>query len=252
MTGPRGRQLGVAVGIALGLGLGVGCLVAPNPDFMGETEGASGADGEGCPAGTLDCDDEPGCETPSDDPQTCGSCTRVCELPGYAPTCANGRCWISVELDIVDDAHLDAEQPEQNFGAATTLRIDATHQVLLGLPNLSGLPGPGEIQSIGLRLTVITAGAEIELHRVESPWAEDSVTKANAPMIDGAVLARWTPTPGINTIELLGLLGAWQNGSPQHSLGLVPSSEAGPDPAATVLFSSEGARPPVIVVTLAW
>jgi hypothetical protein len=248
----------VCVWIALGvcLGLGGACLVAPNPDFMdpGETDGISGADGvsgsgngDGCPAGTPDCDEQPDC----DDPPTCGGCTPTCELPGYAPTCVDGRCVLSIELPIVDDAHLDAEQPQQNFGDSATLILDATHDVLIGLPNLGDLPGPGEIESITLQLTVITAGAAIELHRVEGPWTEDTVTQANAPAIDGAVLATWTPTPGANTIELLGLFGAWRLGSPEHSLGLVPSATS-PDPATTVLVSSEGLSPPVIVVTLSW
>lgn len=260
LAGALAGALGSAVG-------SFGCVVGPNPAFLGDESETfasdttpatddGGSDAESgpptCPSGTLDCDGVPGCEASADDPSTCGSCSNACELAGQPLACADGRCIGSVELDIVDDAELDASAPDQNFGAEASLHVDLERRVLIGLPGLDQLPSSAEIESLVLHLHANPAGGVVDLYRVEAPWDEASVTEADAPAIDGAPLLTWAPKVGDNGLELVDLLGAWQQGAPKHSLALVVGADAGPNPDPTELDSSEGPIPPTLVMTLAW
>jgi hypothetical protein len=238
------------VGLALMLAANA-CLIGPNPDFIeADADSTTTADAE-CPVDLLDCDATPGCESHIDDELTCGSCDNACILGGELTACVLGQCIGSATLLIDADADVDASLPDQNFGESPVLRIDATHHAYLRLPDLAELPDDATIDwidSITLHLDCVAEGASIEFYRVEQAWDELELTDSNAPPMAGSAVVSVTPVIGENSIELVDLLGAWQNGSASRSLGIRRGSAEG-----TVEFvSSEGGATPYLVVTGGW
>jgi hypothetical protein len=239
------------------------CLIVENPAFIDSAEGgeseaealdaSAGTDtgSPGCDPGWLDCDDEPGCESDASDPATCGSCDKACEVEDQMLACVEGVCTGMLTLSIPADTYVDSDQPDQNFGVDASLRLDATRDVYLRLPDLDMIPQGAVFGSITLELDCTQAGGSVFVHQVGSPWDEFSLTQSNAPALDGAPLTGFEPSIGATSVELLDLIGEWQLGSPKRSLGLRanPTNQGG---STIELSSREGPAPPSLVVDFSW
>lgn len=239
--------LGLSLAIML---TGVACLVAPNPDFI-DSDGTDETGSGECPVGTLDCDDQPGCETDATDPATCGSCEKRCELAGEMLECVAGQCAGSIVFVDLPDAYVDHGQPDQNFGAEPLLLIDGARESYIELPNIGALPSGATVESVALHLTCTVPGASLDVYRVETPWDESAITGSNAPGNNNTRLLTVASTLGGNVIELVGLLPSWRTGNPKRSLELRVESN-GSEPAPVEFSSREGASPPSLVLTLRW
>jgi hypothetical protein len=245
--------------IVLGLA-STACLIEPNPDFIDPTADETGTgnaddtddtDDTGpsvCPVGTLDCDDEPGCESDADDPSSCGSCSKICEFDGEQLECVAGECTGTVVFTELADVHVDSDQPSQNFGFAPSLIVDKSRTSYIALPDISELPSTTTLAHVGLHVTCIEPGSTVEMQRVESEWDEQQLTQSSAPS-GSEVIGNVDFTLGENVIELTGMLPSWRSGTPKRSLEL---SSIGPDPVLVELSSREGASPPYLVLTLSW
>jgi hypothetical protein len=238
------------VGIALA---STACLVEPNPDFIDPTAGdGTGDTGSSmCPAGTLDCDGEPGCEADASDPYSCGSCDHVCELAGELLECVAGQCTGTVMFTDFPDAYVDRNLPDQNFGSEPSLLIDAARDSYLELPDIT-VPSNAQFESVALHLSCSQPGALIDVYRIETGVDEPLVTEATAPTLNNELIASVTPVVGDNVVELVGLLPSWRSGNPKRSLGLRSDPDAGPDPTLVEFSSREGSSPPYLMVTLRW
>jgi hypothetical protein len=255
MTG-RPWPVAVAVAVALALaGPSSACIIEPNPDFMGaEAETGTGAEAGSdreCLPGTLDCDAFPGCEARSDDPLSCGSCTKRCEFDGELLECVAGRCEGTVILTNLADAYVDRDAPQQNFGAEPVLRVDSRREAYIKLPDLAGLPSAA-YEDISLSLPCSSAGGAVQLLRLEASWDEGTISWDTAPGVVGSTLASFEPKLGANVIDLNSLLPGWREGSPKHSLALRSQVEVSATQAGVVFVSRESGAGPVLTMTLSW
>lgn len=231
------------------------CLVAPNPEFIDplvDDDETDTGDIEQCPAGLANCDGEPGCEASLDDPATCGSCVKRCELGGQMLECVEGLCVGELSFTDLPDVHVDGEQPDQNFGFAPALLVDAERTAYIELPNLGPLPTGATVHSLALHLTCTDSGTSLDVYRVENPWDESAMTHNNAPGLGSSRILTFSPQLGDNALELVGLLPSWRIGNPKRSLGFGPTSSAGPSPDSVDFSSREGSAPPYLVLDISW
>ncbi|MFO7565541.1 MAG: DNRLRE domain-containing protein [Enhygromyxa sp.] len=256
----RGSHGCVALIAALSSGA---CLIAPNPQFIDANAGESEDTGDsqnsggsedplGCEDGFADCDGEPGCEASLDDPETCGSCSKSCEIAGQLLECDAGQCVGELLFVDLPDAHVDRQQPDQNFGLEPILAVDGDRDAYLELPNLGLMPLGVTIHSAALHLSCTDPGSALDVYRIENSWDEQAMTSDNAPGLGNARLLTFSPRVGENVLELVGLLPSWQVGMPNRSLGLTPASNAGPSPDPVEFSSREGGSPPYLVLSVSW
>lgn len=244
----RSRRLILAVALT-----NSACLLEQNPDFIGPLAESTETGDAGCPEGLADCDGEPGCEADLSEPSTCGSCSKRCEIGGQMLACVEDECTGEVWFSDLPDAMVDRQQPAENFGSEPILIVDGERDAYIELPSLGPLPSGATIHSIALHLTCTRPGAALDVHRVETPWDEISITGNNAPGLSGSSrILTFTPTIGDNSIELVGLLQSWRIGNPRRSLALRPSTNAGSDPEPGDFASREGDSPPRLSLSLSW
>lgn len=228
------------------------CLIEPNPDFVESDTGTddTGDDGE-CPEGTLDCDDQPGCESERSDPLTCGSCDKRCVVNGEAFACVDGECSGTITFTELADSYVDHDLPAQVFGGELELRVGDRRDAYIGLPSLDDIPSGATIEAVELRLSCSQAGGAVEVYRVSAPWDESSLAGNNAPIIIGDPLASFDAQLGENVIDVFGQLMGWRKGDPMHSLAL--RSKLIPPIQAGVTFASrESGEGPILVVKFRW
>jgi hypothetical protein len=244
------RSGGAIVGVML---TSTACLVEPNPEFMasaGET-GAMETSPTDCPAGTLDCDGEPGCEADADDPLNCGSCDNVCEFGGEMLSCVAEQCTGTVVFTDLPDAYVDSAAPDQNFGSSPLLLVNTTQTSYIELPDIDAIPSTATIETLALHLTCIPeSGASVDVFRIETSWDEQQLTGDNAPSFDQSLISSLDLVIGQNVIDLVGLLPSWRMGNPKRSLAFGPDPNAGP--AAVECSSREGTAPPFLLLTMSW
>ena len=232
------------------------CLIEPNPKFVetASANGDTGLDGTGseCPAGTLDCDDQPGCESDSTDPLTCGSCEKRCVVKGEQLTCEAGECSGTLTFTDLADSYVDHDLPDQVFGGESELRIDSRRDAYVALPSLLEIPSTATYESIELLMSCSQAGGAIEVYRVSSPWQESDLAGSNAPSISGEALVSFNPELGENAIDLFDKVPGWRAGEPKHSLALLSNSMPGPRQPGVTFASRESGEGPRLVLTIRW
>ena len=93
----------------------------------------------------------------------------------------------AIDLPAVADATVRTAQPASNFGALPQLQVDSDTRALIRFDLTPLPPGatPASIAQATLRLYVnrVTSPGGIVFSRVESPWAESSITAANMPQL---------------------------------------------------------------------
>lgn len=154
-----------------------------------------------------------------------------------------------VTVSATDDAHVDAAQANTNFGASTELVIaPLTRDAFLKF-DTSGISGTLQQAKLSLLTPPVGTNAPgTEVRTVsDNSWSEGSITFANAPTIDGAliddlpVLSRGTATSFDVTSEVL---ASW--GGP-ISFALSSSNAS---PSAKVFLSKEGEGAARLVLTM--
>lgn len=189
---------------------------------------AGSTDPNGCSPGTADCDGDGICEAQLNSAATCGSCDRSCELPTGTLSCSGGSCAGVVVLTDIDDASIDDDADDQNFGAEPTLLVvdDADiSTVLLKLNSLPVLPPNVTVLQATLSLTCFDAGSGVEVSTVSGTWSQADVTWLTSPSI-GRALTSLDPVEGVNTIELTSLAQTWVDASaPDDGIALHTSGE---------------------------
>ncbi|PRP91230.1 putative PPE family protein PPE42 [Enhygromyxa salina] len=220
----------------------------------GDTGDGDTGDGD-CPVGTLDCDDEPGCESDALDPGTCGACDKSCAFMGEEFACAEGLCFGTVELTGLEDAEIDSSTPDDLYGLDNQLYVrggGSPEHSYIKLPGLDQLPPGAVLDEASLYLSCQVSEAPTTLHRVEGEWSQDTITWSNAPGVDPEPLADFSPVVGDNMLDLLGLLPAWER-APNYGLALVSVIDAdGPENSRVKLASSESDAGPRLTLTLSW
>ena len=147
--------------------LGCSVLVEINPEFNDERgsegDGAEGTGGEGhseCPEGMLDCDEFPGCESSAEAVETCGSCSHSCVVEGQVLSCEAGTCVGTLEFPATGDVTIDESQPDTNLEGEVDLWVRSMPRsdVLVGLPDLTGIPLEASVESASLEIAVTNPG----------------------------------------------------------------------------------------------
>ncbi len=164
----------------------------------------------------------------------------------YAPPDASAL----ERLDAVADAEVDPAQPESNFGAAPTLRLDGGRRVFVRF-DLSQLQVPVLRAKLSL---LVAADAGVSPGRVymlgSVAWEELEITWSSAPPLPPAPVAETTSwsrgsAPGIDvTAAVVAALAAGQSAI---TFALDTPAPAGP-PAP--LYARESGEPPRLVLTL--
>ena len=153
-------------------------------------------------------------------------------------------------LDAVADAEVDPAQPETNFGAAPTLRLDGGRRVYVRF-DLSAVASPLLRAKLSL---LVDAQAAVPPSRVYAlgavAWEELEITWSTAPPLPPAPVAE-TPSwsrgsaPGIDvTAAVAAALAA---GAGAVTFALDTPAPAGP---AAPLSARESGEPPRLVLTL--
>ncbi len=145
-----------------------------------------------------------------------------------------------------DDASIEAASPDSNFGATSTLEVDANSlQNFLIKFSVTGI-GSGTVVSAKLRLfNVNPSGVGGSFYRVaDTTWTETTVTWNNAPSADATALASLgaVSTGTWYEVDVTALI----TGDGIFSLRGTSTSSDGAD-----YSSKEGANVPQLVITLA-
>ncbi|MDZ7343633.1 MAG: DNRLRE domain-containing protein, partial [candidate division KSB1 bacterium] len=152
----------------------------------------------------------------------------------------------------VHDAYVRSVSPTNNYGAASTLRIEGGSEPMNGFLKfaVAGLDGP--VQRAKLRLSVVNAsndGGSVYVvsnnqRSSTTPWAETDLNWNNAPLISGAPLSTAGPVSLDSLIELD--VTPAINGEGTYSFGMTSNS------SDRVYYSSkEGTIPPQLVIETA-
>ena len=80
-------------------------------------------------------------------------------------------------------------------------------------------------------------------------WDEQTLTWTTAPAVDAEVAFNFDAPLGEAALDLLPLIPAWREGTPNHGIALLPTGGATDGVAYT---SSETNTPPRVVLTLSW
>lgn len=154
-----------------------------------------------------------------------------------------------VSVDAVADAHVDASQPTTNFGDEDQLVVSPLSQDAFLKFDLSGISGV--VQQAKLSLITPANGTNqpgVDLRGVsDSSWGESTITFANAPTIDGALvddlpmLSRGTATSFDVTTEVLADWGG------AISFALSSSTST---PGSKIFLSDEAGEAPRLVLTM--
>ena len=93
----------------------------------------------------------------------------------------------AVTLYVNGDTDINFNQVTENYGTKRYLVVSPTREAFVSF-DLSALPADMEINHAALKLWVgkLNNPGLIDLHVVESPWDESTLTAAAAPMIDSS------------------------------------------------------------------
>ena len=151
------------------------------------------------------------------------------------------------------DSTVREQQPDNNFGAATTLEVRSQNNgrnrrslVHFALP---ALPPGCTVASASLRLFTVTvdAGDVYQAYSAGGAWTENGVTWNTQPATTGAPATATTAAGWVSwtvTGQVLGMYSGSNNGFlvKDQTEGVTP-------PAANVYSSREGANAPQLVIT---
>jgi len=227
------------------------CLVEPNPDFTEAQASETGSSPSECLPGTLDCDDEPGCEASSADPLSCGSCDKRCMIGDQLLECVVGLCVGTVTLTELEDAYTDRDAPDDAFGGEPVLRVDSRRDAYVKLPDLAEFAHVN-LERIELTLPCSLANGAVDINRLEMNWDELALTWNNAPNLVGGTLMSFESELGDNVIDLTDRVPGWPGGSTKHSLALRSKVEVGPSQDGIVFASRESGAGPSLSITSSW
>ncbi|MEA2450951.1 MAG: large repetitive protein [Thermoleophilaceae bacterium] len=141
------------------------------------------------------------------------------------------------------DSYVDASLPNNNYGTATTLRIDGSPLIRTYLRfDLSGLSGT--VTKATLRLTNNSASAGYDVHSVgDNSWTEAGIKASNAPPAGATLYGHSSggAAGATSQADITSLISGNGNGSYSMTLDALNSS--------AISFSSrQGASPPQLIV----
>lgn len=243
----RGRGPWVPAWCLCALSLLGGACFGDNPQFEA---GDVGETGDPCSEGWLDCDGEPGCEVPVDDPAHCGSCENSCEVAGQLLGCEAGVCAGVVSLPALEDAYVNDAEPDRNYADEPLLEVDQGPDDLhtfVAMPDLSVVPPEAELLGAELYLSCLDDGDTVKLYRVTEAWSAADLTWNEQPAYEAAPSLTFDPPANPVQLDLSSLVGDWLDGDENHGIALLPTGADGSQFAA--LDSENGPR---LLLELRW
>ncbi|MGQ9589064.1 MAG: alkaline phosphatase [Planctomycetota bacterium] len=162
--------------------------------------------------------------------------------------------------DAMDDAQLNANDPDANYGGAASIKVDGQDphaHAVVKFPSLIG-SGPGQIPLgsaivwASLKVRCTNPGNAMTVDRLLEGWSEDAVSW-NSPWTDAGadgsssrayetVTAPASAT-GWLSLDVTPFVQAWADGSPNHGIVLLDGGTDGVE-----FDSSESANAPVLSV----
>lgn len=161
-------------------------------------------------------------------------------------------------LLVDQDSTIDQTAPASNFGGAETLAVNTatnmSKQTLYRF-NLSSIPsGKTVVSAIGYAFVADPASSPLNVHRISTPWAENSVTwNSFAAAFDPFVWASFTPSDKniLTGVDLTPLVRQWVAGAYPNN-GLLLASSVQNDASS---FASRDAslitQRPFLLITIA-
>ncbi len=137
---------------------------------------------------------------------------------------AEGTCGPTTVSLPAQDAYVDAARRTQNFGAATTLRVDSSpsQRSLLKPIGLSNIPKGSRVESATLVIRVVDGGNTMSARKLTTAWSQGNVRFNTAPAAASA-FAKVSGATGTKTIDVTSIVQAWVNGEAVHGIGLYPT-----------------------------
>jgi len=130
------------------------------------------------------------------------------------------------------DSFISPAKPSTNYGANSSLAVQAGGGSTLLQFNLSALPGGVTVSQLNkatLRLFVtgFTTAGNFDVYLVNSSWSENSITYNSAPALGALVMSgapvSSTAKNNFIQIDVTSALQQWMSGTPNYGLILVPS-----------------------------
>lgn len=135
-----------------------------------------------------------------------------------------------------EDAYVDSDAPDANFGGATELFIDAapvTYEAYIMPIGLDAIPTGATIQMAILRLYVNNDGSKVDVHEIVQSWSESAVTFNDRPAAGTTPFMSFSPGDVWVDLDVAPVVQAWVDGTPSYGFRLRSDGTDGSDFASS-------------------